>query len=74
MDNRITKPYFISGNAKFYLRNTSLMRNVEPGFVLNLVGKCPGFLDSSGETVTINDCWVESVIGELGVDELFDIY
>ncbi|UCE97990.1 MAG: hypothetical protein JSV74_01295 [Dehalococcoidia bacterium] len=74
IDTRSTKRYFISGNGKFYLRSTSLMQNVEPGFVLNLVGFCQGFSDISRELIVINDCWVESVVGDLGTDEWVDPY
>jgi hypothetical protein len=74
VDSRSTKLYFISGNTKFYLRSTTLMQNVEPGFVLNLVGECQGFLDSSREYITVDDCWVESVVGEIGTDEWVDPY
>ena len=74
VDTRSTKRYFISGNGTFYLRSTSLMQNVEQGFVLNLVGFCQGFLDASREFIVINDCWVESVVGDLGTDEWVDTY
>jgi len=74
VDDNNTKRYFMAGNVKFILRSTSMMQNVESGFVLNLIGECQGLVDMSGEIVTINDCWVESVVGDLGIDEPVDTY
>ena len=74
VDDSNTKRFFMAGNVKFFLRSTSMMQNVEPGFVLNLIGECKGLVGASREIVTVNDCWVESVVGDLGIDEPANIY
>ena len=68
------KQYFITGDVKFILRSTSKMQNVEQSYVLNLVGECRGIDNTPSKVVTIKDCWVESVIGDLGEDEWFNPY
>lgn len=74
VDENNTKRYFITDNVKFILNSISMMQNVEPGFVLNLIGECRGILAASKDIVLINNCWVESVIGDLGTDEWVDTY
>jgi hypothetical protein len=39
-----------------------------------LIGECKGLVGASREIVTVNDCWVESVVGDLGIDEPANIY
>jgi len=56
------KDYFISGPVRFYLKDYNVMQSIEEGYILNVVGECQG-LDN--EKLKINDCWVESIIGEL---------
>jgi hypothetical protein len=68
------KQYFITDNVKFVLRSASKMQNIEPGYVLNLVGKCRGLAYASRDVVYINDCWAEGVNCDLGEDEGFDTY
>jgi len=72
--DRYVKEYFINGNVKFVLRSASMMQNVKPGYVLNIVGECQGLQGMPREIVAIYDCWVESVIGDLGTDEWVDVY
>ena len=74
VDENSTKRYFITDKVKFVLNSLSMMQNVEPGFVLNLTGECQGLLTASRDIITINYCWVESVIGDLGMDEWVDTY
>jgi len=58
--------YFMTGHVKFRLRDFGIMQNIEVGYVLNLVGECQGLQGLPREIVAIYDCWVESVIGDLG--------
>jgi len=61
--------YFMTGHVKFRLRDFGIMQNIEVGYVLNLVGECQGLQGLPREIVAIYDCWVESVIGDLGEGE-----
>jgi len=63
--------YFMVGAIKFKLRDFGIMQNIEKGFVLNLVGECRGLLKGF---VYIEDCWVESIVGDLGISDWEDIY
>jgi len=67
------KLYFTSGSAKFKLRDEyfGIMQNIEEGYVLNVVGECEGLQEGF---IIIDDCWVESVIGDLGTDADEDSY
>ena len=59
------KTHFMSGNVKFtdLLDFNVAMQNIEVGYVLNVVGECRGL---KGGIVSIHDCWVESIKGDLG--------
>ena len=61
----IFKTHFIIGFVKFRLRGEyyGIMQNIEEGYVLNIVGECQGLFQSG--FIIIDDCWVESVIGDL---------
>ncbi len=61
-DREIINLYFITGLVKFKPQNFGIMQNIEEGYVLNIVGECRGL---SKGFVIINDCWVESVIGDI---------
>jgi hypothetical protein len=63
--------YFLVGTAKFKLRDFGIMQNIEEGFVLNIIGECRGLLKGF---VYIEDCWVESIIGDLGTSNWEGIY
>jgi hypothetical protein len=65
------KFFFISGSVQFGLRDFGIMQNMEEGFVLNVVGVCYGLLEGF---VFIEDCWVESIVGDLGMSDGEDIY
>ena len=67
---------FISGPVKFELRGEyyGTMQNIEEGYVLNIVGEGWGLQGRSRDIVAIYNCWVESVIGDLGTNEEFDYY
>ena len=69
----LIKLYFTAGFVKFRLRGEdfSIMQNIEEGYVLNIVGECRGL---QKEFIAIEDCWVESVIGDLGTGEVVDYY
>lgn len=63
--------YFMTGPIKFKLRDFGIMQNIEEDYVLNVVGECRGLLQGF---VYIEDCWVESVVGDLGTSEWVDFY
>jgi len=68
------KLYFTAGSVKFRLRGEdfgSIMQNIEEGYVLNIVGECRGLQKGF---VAIDNCWVESVIGDLGTGEEAEYY
>jgi hypothetical protein len=65
------KEYFISGSAKFYLTDINLLQSVESGYILNVIGDYRGF---SEDFILIENCWVESVVGNLSTGFLFDDY
>jgi len=54
--------HFISGNIKYQLRDFSLMQSIKKDYILNIVGICQGI---QGGYVVVDDCWVQSVYGEL---------
>ena len=60
--------YFVSGHIKFIELQDFfvVMQNIKAGYVLNIVGDCRGLNQGF---VYISDCWVESVIGDLGKGE-----
>jgi len=64
-DPTFLNEYFVSGHIKFIeLRDFFVvMQNIKAGYVLNIVGDCRGLNQGF---VYISDCWVESVIGDLG--------
>ena len=74
------KYFFIIGFVQFYLRDFDIMQNIEVGYVLNIVGECRGLVSglwwySDGEPLLlVNDCWVESVIGDITTGGEIDIY
>ena len=72
-DLDFAKLYFTAGFVKFRLRGEDfgIMQNIEEGYVLNIVGECRGL---QKEFIAIEDCWVESVIGDLGTGEEVDYY
>jgi hypothetical protein len=41
------------------------MQSVEKGYILNIVGECRGLVK---DYVSIEDCWVQSIKGELSGD------
>ena len=57
--------YFISGHIKFVEVQDFfiVMQNVKEGYVLNITGDCQGLIQGF---VYISDCWLESVVGDLG--------
>lgn len=61
------KMHFTSGPAKFKIDDDyfNLMQNIEEGYVLNIAGNCKGLKDG---LLLIEDCWVESAGGDLGLD------
>jgi len=66
------KTYFVSGSIKFRLRGEdyAIMQSIEEGYVLNIVGNCRGLVPGGyGEepVVLVTDCWIESVVGNLGI-------
>lgn len=65
------KLYFMNGFIRFKPRNFGIMQNIEEGYVLNLVGECWGLQKGF---VVIEDCWVESVVGDIGTGEEVDFY
>lgn len=68
------KKFFVTNNVKFVLRSASKMQNVEPGFILNLVGECRGIENMpivTREVIAVKDCWSEGVNCDLGEDEWF---
>lgn len=65
------KEYFTGGSIKFKLRNFGIMQNIEEGFVLNIIGECRGLLKGF---VYIEDCWVESIVGDLDTSNWEGIY
>ena len=65
------KEYFISGSAKFYLTDIDLLQSVESGYILNVIGDYQGL---SEHFILIENCWVESVVGNLSTGFLFDDY
>ena len=72
-DLTYVKLHFYSGVAKFKLREEyfGIMQNIEEGYVLNIIGECEGLKEGF---LVIDDCWVESVIGDLGADKELDFY
>ena len=58
---------FTNGNTRFELRDLLIMQSVEVGYILNIVGTCRGI---SRDRVLVSDCWVESVVGDIGLGEL----
>ncbi len=64
--------YFMNGLVRFKLRDLRIMQNIEAGYVLNIVGECMGLQKVYAMAkeyviyVGIEDCWVESVIGDIG--------
>jgi hypothetical protein len=64
---------FNAGTAKFKLREEyfGVMQNIEEGYVLNIIGQSRGLQDG---LLLIDDCWVESVKGDLGIGEELDFY
>jgi len=67
------KLHFTAGDVKFKLREEyfGIMQNIEEGYVLNIIGKCEGLREG---VIVVDDCWVESVVGDLGTDEGLDFY
>lgn len=65
------KTFFVIGSVKFGLRDSVIMQNIEERFVLNVVGECRGLLEGF---VYIEDCWVESIVGDLGTSGGEGIY
>ena len=67
------KLYFTAGFIKFRLRGVDfgIMQNIEEGYVLNIVGECRGLYKGF---VIIDDCWVESVIGDIGTGGEVEFY
>jgi len=59
------KVYFTSGHVKFKEVQDFfvVMQNINVGYVLNIVGECRGM---ELGFITISDCWVESIVGDLG--------
>lgn len=47
------------------------MQKIEEGFVLNVVGECYGLLEGF---IYIGDCWIESIVGDLGTIDGEGIY
>ena len=72
-DQSYVKLYFTAGTAKFRLREEyfGIMQNIEEGYILNIIGECEGLQDG---LVFIDDCWVESVVGDIGTGEEPDFY
>ena len=70
-DDYLLSLYFITGPVKFKLQDFGIMQNIKEGYVLNIVGECRGLLEGF---VIIEDCWVESVIGDIGTGGFVDIY
>jgi hypothetical protein len=73
------KTHFISGSVKFYLsgEDYGIMQNIEEGYVLNVVGECVGLTASPYDKtpfILFHDCWVESVVGDLGTGVYEDPY
>jgi len=65
---------FISESVKFELRKEDygIMQNIEKGYILNIVGECQGLIFGGYNReplIFINECWVESVSGDLGTAE-----
>jgi hypothetical protein len=63
--------YFMIGATKFKLRDFGIMQNLEEGFILNVVGEVRSYLKGF---VYIEDCWVESIVGDLGTSNWEGIY
>lgn len=72
-DYSYVKLYFINGAMKFKLRENyfGIMQNIEEGYILNIIGECEGLREGF---IIIDDCWVESVVGDLGTNEELDFY
>jgi hypothetical protein len=72
-DLSYVKLNFAAGVAKFTLREEyfGVMQNIEEGFVLNIIGQSIGLREG---LLIIDDCWVESVTGDLGIGEELDFY
>ena len=73
------KTFFISGSVKFRLQGEDygIMQNIEEGYVLNIVGECRGLISGAYDKkplILVYDCWVGSVVGDLGTGEMPDSY
>lgn len=76
------KTFFTAGHVKFELRGEDLgiMQNIEQGYVLNIVGECQGLVSKvwniiGGEPLLfVNDCWVGSVVGDIGTSVYVNVY
>jgi hypothetical protein len=58
--------WFTSGNVMFIDLQDYLvaMQHIKVGYILNIVGTCEGL---EGGYVTVDNCWVQSVQGDLGI-------
>ncbi len=65
------KLYFTNGLVKFKPQDFGIMQNIEEGYVLNVVGECIGLNQGF---IYIEDCWVESVVGDIGTGGYVDYY
>jgi len=73
------KTFFTSESVKFRLRGEDygIMQNIEVGYILNVVGESRGLISSAygnKEQILVDDCWVESVVGDLGTNVYEDPY
>lgn len=59
--------YFTSGNVRFVLQDIPITKIIEPGFILNMEGKCLGPRSGLNNFITIDVYWVESIKGDIGL-------
>jgi hypothetical protein len=63
--------YFKCGNVKFKTQDLSLIQNIETGYIMNIEGIILGLADLLKDTVTVEICWMESVKGDIGPEEVY---
>jgi len=60
--------YIIVDSVKFFPKYTDYLDNVRDGFVVDIVGECRGLLwpiNSMEPLLSINDCWINTIEGEV---------
>ncbi len=65
------KTYFKSGDVKFKTQDLSLIQNIERGYILNIECTILGLADLLKDSITVEICWMESVKGDIGPEEVF---